>query len=48
MEVIGSVYVEASDRFQKGIIRGGHFPMCKSCKTRFRSNYGRCKRNRLS
>lgn len=29
MEVIGSVYVEASDRFQKGII-GGYFPMCKS------------------
>lgn len=30
MEVIGSVYVEVSDRFQKGIIGGGHFPMCKS------------------
>lgn len=30
MEVIGSVYVEVSDRFQKDIIGGGHFPMCKS------------------
>ena len=30
MEVLGSVYTEVSDRFQKGIIEGGDFPMCKS------------------
>lgn len=40
MKVIGSVYVEVSDRFQKGIIRG--ISRCvKAEKTRFRSNYGR-------
>lgn len=31
MEVIGSIYTEVSDNFQKGIIkRGGDFPMCQS------------------
>lgn len=32
MEVLGSIYTEVSDRFQKGIIGGGvgYFPMCKS------------------
>lgn len=31
MEVLGSIYTEVSDRFQKGIIKGGgDFPMCKS------------------
>lgn len=29
MEVVGSIYTEVSDRFQKGIIRWD-FPMCKS------------------
>lgn len=29
MEVLGSIYTEVSDRFQKGII-GEDFPMCKS------------------
>nr|DAP87993.1 MAG TPA: hypothetical protein [Caudoviricetes sp.] len=29
MEVLGSVYTEVSDRFQKGII-GGYFLVCKS------------------
>lgn len=29
MEVIGSIYTEVSDNFQKGIIKGGgYFPMC--------------------
>jgi len=26
MEVLGSIYTEVSDRFQKGIIEGGGFP----------------------
>lgn len=26
MEVIGSIYTEVSDNFQKGIIKGGVFP----------------------
>lgn len=26
MEVIGSIYTEVSDNFQKGIIKGGGFP----------------------
>lgn len=30
MEVIGSIYTEVSDNFQKGIIKGGDFPMCQS------------------
>lgn len=30
MEVLGSIYTEVSDRFQKGIIGGGRFPVCKS------------------
>nr|DAM84090.1 MAG TPA: hypothetical protein [Bacteriophage sp.] len=30
MEVLGSIYTEVSDRFQKGIIGGGYFPVCKS------------------
>lgn len=29
MEVIGSIYTEVSDKFQKGIIEGD-FPMCQS------------------
>nr|DAZ66628.1 MAG TPA: hypothetical protein [Caudoviricetes sp.] len=29
MEVIGSIYTEVSENFQKGII-GGYFPVCKS------------------
>lgn len=32
MEVVGSIYTEVSDRFQKGIIGGGYFPMRKSRK----------------
>lgn len=32
MEVIGSIYTEVSDRFQKGIIGGGNFSMRKSRK----------------
>lgn len=30
MEVLGNIYTEVSDRFQKGIIGGGYFPMRKS------------------
>lgn len=30
MEVLGSICTEVSDRFQKGIIGGGYFPMRKS------------------
>ena len=30
MEVLGSIYVEVSDRFQKGIIGGGYFQVCKN------------------
>jgi hypothetical protein len=37
MEVIGSIYTEVSENFQKGIIGGGYLPMCQSRKTRFRS-----------
>lgn len=43
MEVIGSIYTEVSDNFQKGIIGGGggYLPMCQSRKARFRScTYG--------
>lgn len=36
MEVIGSIYTDVSDNFQKGII-GGYLPMCQSRKARFRS-----------
>lgn len=46
MEVIGSIYTEVSDDFQKGII-GGYFKMCKGRKTRFRSCFnGRSQSNR--
>ena len=29
MELIGSIYTEVSDDFQKGIIGGGYLPMCQ-------------------
>lgn len=35
-EIIGSLYTEVSDRFQKGII-GGYFTNYQSRKTRFGS-----------